>query len=44
VSLHGSTSITLRLPDAEAVRRFYEAFGRQVWLSAAANDMRGHLL
>jgi hypothetical protein len=29
VSLHRSTSITLRGNDAEAVSRFYEVFGRQ---------------
>jgi hypothetical protein len=29
VSLHGSTSITLRVTDAEAVSRFDEVFGRQ---------------
>jgi hypothetical protein len=29
VSLHRSTSITLRENDAEAVSRFYEVVGRQ---------------
>jgi catechol 2,3-dioxygenase-like lactoylglutathione lyase family enzyme len=44
VSLHGLTSITLGVPDVEAVSRFYEAFGRRAARSAAANDVRGHLL
>lgn len=29
MSLHRSTSTTLRGTDAEAVSRFYEVFGRQ---------------
>jgi hypothetical protein len=44
VSLHGLTSITLGVPDVEAVSRYYEEFGRRAARSAAANDVKGELL
>jgi hypothetical protein len=44
VSLHGSTSITLGVPDVETVSRYYEEFGRRAARSAAANDVKGELL
>jgi hypothetical protein len=44
VSVHGLTSITLGVPDVEAVSRHYEEFGRRAARSAAANDGEGRSL
>jgi hypothetical protein len=41
LSLHGSTSITLGVPDVEAVRRYWLEFGRRTARGAPANDMKG---